>query len=1088
MRTFIEDLCVWKYTRCNRRPGQWRGRPIHRWNNLCSLATFLVVLLGVFSLSGCSGLANVNTSSSNGKASAANAASAGATSNTATLNGTAEAGLAISVFPTSTTVAVGATQQTTAMVTGNPNTSVTWGVSGAGCSGAACGTISSDGLYTAPSSVPSPATVSVIATSVADPTKSASASVTVVAAVAVLLSISPTSASVPTAGMQSFTATVNSASNTAVAWSLTGAGCSGSACGTLSTSALSAVYSAPFVAPSPASVTVVATNVEDPTKSAAATLTIVPTVLISVTPINVSVLPGTTQQFNAAVTGMSNTAVAWVVSGAGCSGAACGIIDSSGSYTAPSAAPSQPTVTVTATSIADPTKSGSVNVNLDAAASVTVTVQPNGSTTSPYSPLRPLPGATKRLYANVCKGSNAPDCARPADISVTWQTSCGALSATTGPYVYYTAPSSGGPCIISATNPPSGVSATATATLANPSVSIDVIPAALVLYKGQYVLLQAIVSGSVNRDVTWSLTDNSGGAGTLTPQGWTATFSASAAGTYVATATSSADGTKTAVVTLYVTANAMPATATANHTEPVDCTATGSGTTYEVGPARAYTTISAVPWYRLVAGDTVRIHNDGSAGSPTTYHEKWNIRKSGTASQPIRVCGVASNNELPVISGDLAATSASFDYGGLENYAGILIYDHTVGFGNYGSATYPKYITVEGLKITHIGPAFNYVPQAGGSLAWPDYASGVWVQHGAHVILRGLDIEDTDQGVFSNAQNSLGENTMSRNFLIQGNYFANNGDATGRHHQTYAQSFGQVIQGNYYDDPRVATPGVDIKTRCTECFIRYNYLTAINGGGHVLDIMAPEESATFVMAQEWYRAGETAIGINDVAAAEDWYGTHYVYGNIIKFTNPPRPFHYTDDNCPEDAPGGTLYFYHNTVWEAGTTQYRWYMFSQTPQGAPCNADDPVTRYSGVRQTNNAIKLSPASITNPYFFWEESSGGFVTLDVNWISASWGTGIGQGNLGDGTAYDLGFTGLYQTGNDAHHITGIGSLITGSGTPFDMSTYVPIGGGPLVGTSGPLPAVVSSALPVTMQYSPATYLMSPRPSAKDLGAVSH
>ena len=44
---------------------------------------------------------------------------------------------------------------------------------------ATVGTISASGVYRAPSSVPSPSVVTVTATSVADPTKSASASVTV---------------------------------------------------------------------------------------------------------------------------------------------------------------------------------------------------------------------------------------------------------------------------------------------------------------------------------------------------------------------------------------------------------------------------------------------------------------------------------------------------------------------------------------------------------------------------------------------------------------------------------------------------------------------------------------------------------------------------------------------------------------------------------------------------------------------------------------------------------------------------------------------------------------------------------------------
>jgi len=285
-----------------------------------------------------------------------------ATSTDATLNVAAAAGVAVQISPNSATEAVGTTQQFAATVTGSSNTAVTWSMSGAGCSGAACGTISAGGLYTAPASVPSPATLSVRATSVADPSKSASASITVVVATAVLLSISPSSAAVATASAGTFTATVTGTSNTAVAWSLTGAGCSGASCGTLATSSLTAVYSAPNVAPSPANINVVATSMADASKTASASVTIMPVVAVSVTPGSTSIGTGATQQFNASVVGTSNTAVTWSAQGAGCSASACGTVDSAGLYTAPSAVPSPSTVTVTATSTADPSKIGSASI------------------------------------------------------------------------------------------------------------------------------------------------------------------------------------------------------------------------------------------------------------------------------------------------------------------------------------------------------------------------------------------------------------------------------------------------------------------------------------------------------------------------------------------------------------------------------------------------------------------------------------------------------------------------------------------------------------------------------------------------------
>ena len=93
--------------------------------------------------------------------------------------GTPVPAVSVAVTPTNPSVTTGTTQQFTASVTGASNTAVTWTESGLGCSGATCGAISSSGLYTAPAAVPSPAAVTITATSVSDTTKSASASVTI---------------------------------------------------------------------------------------------------------------------------------------------------------------------------------------------------------------------------------------------------------------------------------------------------------------------------------------------------------------------------------------------------------------------------------------------------------------------------------------------------------------------------------------------------------------------------------------------------------------------------------------------------------------------------------------------------------------------------------------------------------------------------------------------------------------------------------------------------------------------------------------------------------------------------------------------
>ena len=90
--------------------------------------------------------------------------------------------ISVTLTPHAANAHIGESVQFTATVRNSTNKAVIWSLSGAGCSGSTCGTISITGLYAAPASVPSPATVTVRATSAADSSKSASATIIVLEA------------------------------------------------------------------------------------------------------------------------------------------------------------------------------------------------------------------------------------------------------------------------------------------------------------------------------------------------------------------------------------------------------------------------------------------------------------------------------------------------------------------------------------------------------------------------------------------------------------------------------------------------------------------------------------------------------------------------------------------------------------------------------------------------------------------------------------------------------------------------------------------------------------------------------------------
>jgi hypothetical protein len=185
----------------------------------------------------------------------------------------------VMVAPKVATVVVGQSQPFTATVSGTTNMAVTWSVVG----GAPNGSITAAGAYTAPASVPNPATVTVTATSQADATKSDSATVTVTAtASAVQVMVQPLTANVSNFKTKQFMATVMGNANTAVTWQVDGTAGGNQKLGFISSSGL---YVAPSGVPTKSdgmgntvttTVTITAVSQADTSATGNATVTITP--------------------------------------------------------------------------------------------------------------------------------------------------------------------------------------------------------------------------------------------------------------------------------------------------------------------------------------------------------------------------------------------------------------------------------------------------------------------------------------------------------------------------------------------------------------------------------------------------------------------------------------------------------------------------------------------------------------------------------------------------------------------------------------------------------------------------------------------
>ena len=128
-----------------------------------------------------------------------------------------------------------------------------------------------------------------------------------------------------------------------------------------------------------------------------------PSVSVTVEPTSALVALGATQQFQATVTGSTDTAVEWEVNEVANGNAISGTVDGTGLYTAPAVMPSPASVTVTAISQVNPGDHASASVTFQAG-TVTVTVQPTTALVTL--------GATQQFQATV-SGS--------MDSSVAWK-------------------------------------------------------------------------------------------------------------------------------------------------------------------------------------------------------------------------------------------------------------------------------------------------------------------------------------------------------------------------------------------------------------------------------------------------------------------------------------------------------------------------------------------------------------------------------------------------------------------------------------------------------------------------------------------
>lgn len=244
----------------------------------------------------------------------------------------------LTVVPAGATLGAGETQKFSASMNGPEGSAATWSLD------PNVGVISADGTYMAPSPIHDEQTVSILAVGGLGATAHGTAAVTLKP---LSISVSPKSAVTYSSNRVSLKATVTWSSNPGVHWGLNGPGYVSP----------NGVYFAPPQITAERTVMVTANSIVDPTKSASVPIVLMPTVSVSILPLTAKLGASGKVQFFAAVSGATNVAVKWALTGPGTLG-------NDGSYTAPASIISAQNVQITATSVVQPSKSAIATISL----------------------------------------------------------------------------------------------------------------------------------------------------------------------------------------------------------------------------------------------------------------------------------------------------------------------------------------------------------------------------------------------------------------------------------------------------------------------------------------------------------------------------------------------------------------------------------------------------------------------------------------------------------------------------------------------------------------------------------------------------
>lgn len=462
----------------------------------------------------------------------------------------------------------------------------------------------------------------------------------------------------------------------------------------------------------------------------------------------------------------------------------------------------------------------------------------------------------------------------------------------------------------------------------------------------------------------------------------------------------------------------------------------GSHATYHVGPGKAYTELTDLPWLDLQAGDVVNIYY-----RPDPYRCKIGLWGQGTESQWIVLHGVqdGSGNQ-PYITGDGAVTfTQAVSPDGVQEPFYSSAYTETLGViyitRRYisGVLTKPCYIRIENLKITGGHQSYSFTDQFGNTRSWGGGTGGIFALVVEHLTVRNCEITDNGNGVFNNTKDDV-EDYTSYYVTIEGcNVYDNGNVGSYYEHNLYIQCIRSLIQGNRLGKLRPGALGSSCKDRSSGTVARFN---RVDAAARAFDLVDAEDGQAVIRTDPMYRYAWVYANliVNDIH-------TDHSRGGSAALV------HWSGDNDPATFRNGTLFFYNNTVVIIADTADFYHI--SVFDGA---SDRSVIEIEG----NVFVRYGTAYLTLGGSGFPMNMRG-----TNWISSGW----------------------VASWSGAATLNQYGTLLEGADPGISPADYSIISGSPLINGGRATPAapilhVNAEALQVDYQPGPTPGTYIPRP----------